>query len=66
MNPLVDRLERLERKRNGVALAICDLCDAKRYPIHGATLRRFRRLDRAVAAARRRLLATPLGGGNDG
>jgi hypothetical protein len=54
------RLQRLEIKRTGAALAICDLCDLGRYPIHGAALRRFRRLDRAVKASRERLFSHPL------
>ena len=56
-----------EIRRNGVALAICDMVDMGRT-VKGPPLRRFRRLDKLVKAYYRRLFSAhvaeslPLGG----
>ena len=56
-----------EIRRNGVALAICDMVDIG-WPVKGKPLRRFRRLDKLTKAYRRELFpahiaeSSPLGG----
>lgn len=56
-----------EIRRNGVALAICDMVDMGRT-VKGPPLRRFRRLDKLTKAYRRELFpalvteSSPLGG----
>lgn len=56
---LYKRYESLLRRREGRALAICDLLDFG-HPVKGKPLRRFRRLDRMVKACYRRLFSHPL------
>lgn len=64
---LFSRYEKILGRRNGVALAICDMVDLGMV-VKGPPLRRFRRLDKLVKAYYRRFFSAhvaeslPLGG----